>query len=66
MDAGYVGSIVVKLYNNSDKPKHFEKGDKITQIVIMPIPFIELEEVDNLGEFEASERGADGFGSTGR
>ena len=66
VDAGYVGSIVVKLYNHSDTPKHFEKGDKITQIVIMPIPFIELEEVDNLGEFEASERGADGFGSTGR
>jgi dUTP pyrophosphatase len=66
VDAGYVGSIVVKLYNNSDKPKYFEKGDKITQIVIMPIPFIELEEVDNLGEFEASERGADGFGSSGR
>jgi dUTP pyrophosphatase len=66
VDALYSGSIVVKLYNHSDKPKHFEKGDKITQIVIMPIPFIKLEEVDNLGEFEASERGADGFGSTGR
>lgn len=66
IDAGYVGSIVVKLYNHSDTPKHFYKGDKITQIVIMPIPFIELEEVDNLGEFEVSERGADGFGSTGR
>ena len=66
VDAGYMGSIVVKLYNHSDTPKHFEKGDKITQIVIMPIPFIELEEVDNLGEFEASERGADGFGSTGK
>lgn len=66
IDAGFTGSIVAKLYNHSDTPKHFEKGDKITQIVIMPIPFIELEEVDNLGEFEASERGADGFGSSGR
>ena len=66
VDSLYSGSIVVKLYNHSDAPKHFEKGDKITQIVIMPIPFIELEEVDNLGEFEASERGADGFGSSGR
>ena len=66
VDALYSGSIVVKLYNHSDTPKHFEKGDKITQIVIMPIPFVELEEVYNLGEFEASERGADGFGSTGR
>lgn len=66
IDAGFTGSIVAKLYNNSDTPKHFDKGDKITQIVIMPIPFVELEEVDNLGEFEASERGADGFGSSGR
>ena len=66
IDAGFTGSIVAKLYNHSDTPKHFEKGDKITQIVIMPIPFVELEEVDNLGEFEVSERGADGFGSTGR
>ena len=66
IDAGFTGSIVAKLYNHSDTPKHFEKGDKITQIVIMPIPFIEIDEVDNLGEFEASERGADGFGSTGR
>ena len=66
IDAGFTGSIVAKLYNHSDTPKHFEKGDKITQIVIMPIPFVELEEVYNLGEFEASERGSDGFGSSGR
>jgi len=66
IDAGFTGSIVAKLYNHSDTPKHFEKVDKITQIVIIPIPFIELEEVDNLCEFEASERGADGFGSTGK
>ncbi len=65
IDAGYTGSIVAKLYNHSTKVKAFSKGDKITQIVILPIPFVELEEMESLDEFETSERGADGFGSTG-
>lgn len=66
IDAGFAGSIVAKLYNHSKSIKSFSKGDKITQIVILPIPFVELEEMESLGEFEASERGADGFGSSGR
>lgn len=41
--AGFTGSIVAKLYNHSDTPKHFEKGDKITQIVIMHIPSSNLK-----------------------
>ncbi len=63
IDAGFTGSIVAKLYNNSSEARHFEKGDKITQIVIMPIPEVEMKEVDKL---EDTERGADGFGSTGK
>ena len=63
IDAGYTGSIVVKLYNNSPKVYVFEKGDKIAQLVILPIITPELELVDDLGK---TERGANGFGSTGR
>ena len=63
IDAGYIGSIVVKIYNLSDKPYHFKKGDKITQLVIMPIVENELEQVDSL---EETERGDGGFGSTGK
>jgi len=63
VDANYVGSIVVKLYNHSNKDKVFEKGDKITQLVILPTPNIEMVQVNSL---EDTERGNNGFGSTGR
>ena len=63
IDAGYSGEIVAKIYNHSNKEKVFEKGDKITQIVIIPIPEIELVQVDKL---EETERGNNGFGSSGR
>lgn len=63
IDAGYTGSIKVKLYNLSDEPHRFERGDKIIQLVILPILTPELEEVDKLGD---TERGSAGFGSTGK
>lgn len=64
IDAGYTGSIVAKLYNLGKKKVKFNAGDKITQLVISPvyIPH-ELQVVD---EFEQTERGDNGFGSTGR
>lgn len=63
VDAGYTGSIQVKLYNDSAAPYIFDKGDKVIQIVIMPIPETELVQVDSL---EETERGDNGFGSSGR
>lgn len=63
IDANYTGSIVVKLYNLSNESYRFKKGEKITQIVVMPIPQTELIEVNELGE---TERGENGFGSSGR
>ena len=63
IDAGYTGSIVVKLYNSNSESYTFAPGDKIIQLVLLPIPEVELERVDSL---EETERGAGGFGSTGR
>ena len=63
IDAGYTGSIRAKLYNDSREPYQFQRGDKITQIVIIPIPKVELIRVDSL---EETERGDNGFGSSGR
>ena len=62
IDSGYTGSICVKLYNLGNDRVFIEKGQKISQLVIMPIITPELEEVDDL---EATERGNGGFGSTG-
>ena len=63
IDVGYTGSIAVKLYNHSDKPYEVKAGDKISQLVIMPIFTPSFELVD---ELEETERGNGGFGSTGR
>lgn len=63
IDVGYVGSICVKLYNHSEYPYTVCKGDKISQLVIMPILTPTLEVVDSL---EETERGDNGFGSSGK
>ena len=63
VDHGYTGSIVVKLYNLSDKPYHINAGDRIAQLIVIPYVPVNLEEVDELTE---SDRGAAGIGSSGR
>lgn len=63
IDVGYTGSIIVKLYNHGSKPYKICKGDKISQLVILPCILPELEVVDSLDE---TERGDNGFGSSGR
>jgi dUTP pyrophosphatase len=62
IDAGYTGSICVKLYNHGSKAVEIQKGQKISQLVLLPIITPELEQVDSL---EETERGTGGFGSTG-
>lgn len=63
VDSGFTGSIRVKLYNHGNEGYLFNVGDKIIQIVFLPIFTPELEVVDELPD---TERGMDGFGSTGR
>ena len=63
IDFGYTGSIVVKLYNDSGYDYKVNEGDKISQLVIMPIISPKLELVE---ELEESGRGNNGFGSSGR
>lgn len=63
IDSGYTGSIKAVLFNHSKKDYIVEKGQKITQLVLIPIITPDVEIVDSL---EETERGSDGFGSTGR
>ena len=63
IDCGYTGSIKAVLFNHSRKDYIVEKGQKITQLVILPITTPELELVDSI---EATERGNGGFGSSGK
>lgn len=63
IDVGYTGSIGVVLYNNSEEDYTVNEGEKISQLVIVPILTPELEIVN---ELEETERGNGGFGSTGK
>ena len=63
IDEGYTGEIMVKLYNHGNQNFTVEAGDKISQLVIVPVLYETIEIADSLNE---SERGSNGFGSTGR
>ena len=63
IDEGFTGSIVVKLYNHTPQEYYINKGDKISQLVILPVLRPEPMLVDKI---EGGERGNNGFGSTGR
>jgi len=63
IDEGYTGSIVVNLYNDKGEDYEVKAGDKITQLVVIPVVCEPLEQVS---AFNATERGDNGFGSTGR
>ena len=62
IDSGYTGSICVKLYNHGNTLVHIKRGQKISQLVILPIVTPDVELVDHL---EETERGNGGFGSSG-
>lgn len=63
IDAGYTGCIRVKIYNHSGYDYTVQAGDRIAQLVILKCELPELEFVDSL---EETDRGDNGFGSTGR
>ncbi len=62
-DAGYRGEYNTHLVNLSDEPYTVEEGDKVSQIVVIPVAIAEIEETDTLSE---SARGEGAFGSTGK
>ena len=62
-DSDYRGEYIVALHNDSEKPYTVQPGDRIAQLVILPYLPVIFEETE---ELPATERGAGGFGSTGR
>lgn len=62
IDSDYQGQLFVSCWNRGKTPFTIEVGDRIAQLVIVPVVQVEFELVD---DFSTSERGAGGFGSTG-
>ena len=63
IDSGYRGEIMFKFKNFDDYVSIYKVGERIGQLIIMPYPTIEFEEVDKLSE---TERGTGGYGSSGK
>ena len=63
IDSDYQGQVFVSCWNRGEKTFLVEPGERIAQMVIVPVVRAEIEIVE---DFEASERGAGGFGHTGR
>ena len=63
VDSDYRGEYIVALHNDSNEERTVTNGERIAQLVVMPYLSIEFESVNELPE---TERGAGGFGSTGK
>lgn len=63
VDSGYRGEVSFRFKRTQDGLGEYEIGDRIGQLIVMPFPTVELEQVETLSE---TLRGATGFGSSGK
>ena len=63
IDSDYRGEIKIIIYNHGDNDFLINNGDRIAQMILVPVAKISFEETDNLPE---TVRGKGGFGSTGK
>ncbi|WP_303818443.1 dUTP diphosphatase [Actinobacillus minor] len=63
IDSDYQGPLMVSLWNRSDKPFTIEVGDRIAQLVFVPVVQAQFNIVE---EFTATDRGEGGFGHSGK
>ena len=63
IDSDYQGQLMVSCWNRGREPFTVQPGERIAQLVVVPVVQVELEIV---ADFEASARGAGGFGHSGR
>jgi dUTP pyrophosphatase len=63
IDSDYQGQLMVSMWNRGQTAFTIEPGDRIAQLVVVPVVQVELEVVN---DFAASSRGAGGFGHSGR
>jgi dUTP pyrophosphatase len=62
IDSDYQGEVKVSVWNRGERAYTIQPGERIAQMVVVPVVQVDF---DVVGEFEASARGAGGFGSTG-
>jgi len=63
IDAGFRGELFTCVYNPGNKPVQIRSGERLAQLLFLPVPTVHWHEVR---ELSTSERGVNGFGSSGR
>jgi dUTP pyrophosphatase len=63
IDSDYQGELMISCWNRGTQPFRIEPGERIAQLVVVPVVQVEFEVVES---FAASDRGSGGFGHTGR
>lgn len=63
VDADYRGEVTVALHNDTDEARIVVNGERIAQLVV--IPFMKIDSFTVVDELSSTERGINGFGSTG-
>ena len=63
IDSDYQGELMISCWNRGAQPFRVEPGERIAQLVVVPVVQVEFEVVE---DFAASQRGSGGFGHTGR
>ena len=63
IDSDYQGQLFISCWNRGDKPYTIEVGDRIAQLMIIPVVQVRLNKVD---DFDKSDRGDGGFGHSGK
>ena len=63
IDSDYQGELMISCWNRGSTTFHVEPGERIAQLVVVPVVQVEFEVVES---FAASDRGSGGFGHTGR
>ena len=62
IDSDYQGQVFISMWNRSQKAYEIQPGERIAQMVFVPVEQVQFDRVD---EFVATERGAGGFGHSG-
>lgn len=65
IDSDYRGEVKVKLYNLSERDYTLQPFERVAQLVIAPVEQVEFEVINDF-DFDMTDRGSNGFGSTGK
>lgn len=66
IDSDYRGEIVIKMIPTQENTNHYFPGERVAQLLVLPVTQFEFVKTDSLLDLSQTDRGSNGFGSTGK